>query len=29
MVWYIANKIGLSFQEPIELLTNFMNNIDI
>ncbi|CAD8161054.1 unnamed protein product [Paramecium pentaurelia] len=28
-VWYTATRIGLSFEQPIKVLTEFMNSIDI
>ncbi|CAD8096003.1 unnamed protein product [Paramecium sonneborni] len=28
-VWYTATRIGLSFEQPIKVLTDFMNSIDI
>ncbi|CAD8066571.1 unnamed protein product [Paramecium primaurelia] len=28
-VWYTAGRIGLSFEQPIKVLTDFMNSIDI
>ncbi|CAD8096251.1 unnamed protein product [Paramecium sonneborni] len=28
-VWFTASRIGLSFEQPIKILTDFMNGIDI